>query len=241
MHRQVRKIILTGLFLMLPVGYGFGQMVAPPNLPHLDSKPIHLGFMVGTNIMDNLYHVNFNTPALDTLSGANIAPHLGFQLGVLMDMRLFSYANLRLLVTIMFGDRTYRFFRPEPDGSHTILQMPWESVYLTIPLHLKLRAKRWNNFRPYLIGGLEYTFDLASLRKIEPHEEDDILVRVKDNDVLSVAGVGFDFYLPYFKFAIELTTSSGMRDVLIHENTLYSNALSYLKSRFFRITITFEG
>lgn len=241
MHRQASKIIPIGLFLILSFGKGFGQVASPPNLPHLDSKPIHLGFMVGTNIMDNRYHVNFNSPALDTLSGADVAPRLGFQLGVLMDVRLFSYANLRLLVTIMFGDRSYRFFRPEPDGSHTMLQMPWESVYLTVPLHLKLRAKRWNNFRPYLIGGLEYTFDLASLRKIEPHEEDDILIRVKDNDFLSVAGVGFDFYLTYFKFAIELTTSSSIGDVLIHENTLYSDALSYLKSRFFRIAITFEG
>lgn len=241
MHRGIIKITLIGLLLMLYFGKAQGQLIAPPNLPHLDNRFIHFGFILGTNIMDNRYHVNRNSSSLDSLSGAGIVPRLGFQVGVLMDMRLFAYANLRLQTTIMFGERTYRFYRSETDGTNTTLQMPWESVYLTLPLQVKIRAKRWRNFRPYLIAGTEYTFDLASLRKIEPHEEDDILIRVKDHDLLHIMGVGFDFYLTYFKFAIELTTSSGIRDVLIHENTLYANALDYLKSRFFRITFTFEG
>ena len=55
------------------------------------------------------------------------------------------------------------------------------------------------------------------------------------------AGGGFDFFLPFFKFAVEFKTSIGLPDLLIHEETKYALPIEKLRSRAFVVSITFEG
>jgi hypothetical protein len=54
-------------------------------------------------------------------------------------------------------------------------------------------------------------------------------------------GGGFDFFLPYFKFAVEFKTSIGINDILIHEDTPFSNPIESLRTRSFIVSFTFEG
>ena len=58
---------------------------------------------------------------------------------------------------------------------------------------------------------------------------------------------GSDFYLPYFKFGLELRFSLGMTDVLVHRPDVampgyehYTDALSKLRARIFTVCFNFE-
>jgi hypothetical protein len=69
----------------------------------------------------------------------------------------------------------------------------------------------------------------------------DIVVKLQNKDMVIEAGGGFDFFLPYFKFSIELKTGFGMRNLLIQENNLYTAPLESLKTRTFVMSFCFEG
>lgn len=162
----------------------------------------------------------------------------GFQLGVSGDLRLFSLMNLRLTPTILFGDRKFCYTTMRNNQLQNS-DFSIETVYITAPLELKIRSKRYRNFRPYLILGFQYAFDLASLKN-KKIPEDEILVRVNSSDWLYSCGVGFDFYLNYMKFGIELKSSFGVNNLLIKENKPHSLAIDSYKSQIFSLNFTFE-
>jgi hypothetical protein len=108
------------------------------------------------------------------------------------------------------------------------------------PVYLKYRAKRINNYRPYVLlgGGLQY--------QVGRQKGEALLL--KPVDVSIEFGVGCDFYLPYFKFAPELKFCLGMFDVLekdrhdllIESDRKYTDALLRLTSRVLVLTFNFE-
>jgi hypothetical protein len=84
--------------------------------------------------------------------------------------------------------------------------------------------------------------DLASKRKTQtstdPNEQ---IVKLKRDDFGYEVGAGAEFYLQYFKFAIEAKLSMGTKNLLIKDNTVYSNSIDKLNSKVFLISLTFEG
>ena len=115
-----------------------------------------------------------------------------------------------------------------------------ESVYWETPLELKYRANRYNNFRPYLTAGVSWGFDFASLWKNQ-NNNDESIIRLNLNDLRYTAGVGFDFFLRYVKFAIELKMAFGFVDLKVNDDDYYSQSADYLISRTFMLSFTFES
>ena len=115
-----------------------------------------------------------------------------------------------------------------------------ESVYGDIPLELKFRAVRWNNFRPYLTAGASYGFDFASLRK-NRNQTNQSIVRLQPHDLRYSMGVGFDVFLRYVKFAIEFKMAFGLVDLKVQDPDIYIRSFDNLKSRTFMLSFTFEG
>jgi hypothetical protein len=66
-------------------------------------------------------------------------------------------------------------------------------------------------------------------------------VKAERNDFAVEFGGGFDFFLTYFKFGIDLRMAVGVPNLLVPENTQFSNPLESLRSRTFMVTLTFEG
>jgi hypothetical protein len=102
---------------------------------------------------------------------------------------------------------------------------------------------RLNNVRPYLIGGLNYRYDLAGKKEYDADKP--IFLRLKRSDLYYEFGTGFDFYLPYFKLSVELKISEGLRDVLVHDPApghaaIYANAIEKMKSQIWVIAFHFE-
>ena len=115
-----------------------------------------------------------------------------------------------------------------------------EVIYVEAPLEFKIQSKRWRNFRPYLIAGGKFAYDLASIKR-KKASPDEILMKVNNSEWFYTLGVGFDFYLNYIKLGIEIKTSYGLNDILVHGyKTMYSDVLDKIKTQIFYINFTFE-
>jgi hypothetical protein len=168
---------------------------------------------------------------------------------------------LRLIPAITVGDPVVVYYK----ANYELIDQPrTQHVFLDIPLLLKFKSSRMaNNIRAYVIGGAQYSLDMTSNAKYNKenhmhakaapmlkasHDEDKIYLNTKFHDFLGVAGVGFDFYCTYFKLAVELKMSFGLRNLLITDPSRYPSyvdlqyveSLQYLKSRNFQLSITFE-
>jgi hypothetical protein len=219
------------------------------NLPKYYKEHLNFGFSLGVNNTDFRVHAKPNsalyTNLMDTinypkdtlnLKSISSKPETGFNLGIVCDVRLQEYLHLRFLPNIAFGSRQliYSFA-----GTDTFeVKKKIESTFINLPLDLKLQSKRIGNFAAYVVGGGNYSIDLASQKKQKP---DDQVVRLKSNDIYYEAGGGVDFYLPYFKLSFEGKVMVGVKNILIQDNKLFTRPVDKLNSHIFLFTITFEG
>ncbi|MFI4963575.1 MAG: hypothetical protein ACHP6H_06950, partial [Legionellales bacterium] len=116
------------------------------------------------------------------------------------------------------------------------------STFLDFPIDVKLISKRLTNFQAYVLAGAKYITDLASQSNVNQQLAGaNATVRLIRNDYAYEAGAGLQFFLPYFKFAIEMKLSMGIRNLLVRDNTVYTESLETLRSKVFLISFCFEG
>ncbi len=221
-------VLLLGLLAASPV---LGQR----NNPYYDDKTIHFGFLVGYN--SSTFHLQPNAARYvlnDTMTYMAPSWGPGFQLGIISDLRLAEHATLRFTPTLMFSQRNiqYSFVNPLNDIRRSL-----QIANVDLPLLLKFRSDRIDNFRMYTIGGFKYSIDMASQEKVV---EDVERVKIIRTDIAYEIGFGFDFYLPYFKFSPEIKFAQGLRNVLVPETHVYSNPIEGLRGRTIMISLNFE-
>jgi hypothetical protein len=219
-----------------------GQVKRVQNDPGYDYKWIHFGFMVGLNTMD----FGFKRPALieDSILFADVSkPNPGFQVSIVSDLRLGDRLSLRFLPGITFGSRSFYFFEEgEVIDDSLISEQTVESNFLDFPLLLKYKSRRVNNYRPYLVGGVNMRYDMAAR---EDYDDDGPWIRLEPMDFYAEFGFGIDFFLQYFKFSPELKVSVGFRDMLVHDpaggaNYRYANSINKLNSYVIMLCFYFE-
>ncbi len=234
------KGVILLMALALSGAAAHGQI---SNLGQFDSQLIHFGIQVGYT--QSKFDLNFSEDdeLRETLQGTTSYYAPGFHIAIIGDLRLNDYFNLRMLpgVTLVTRELTYSWEEGYLE-THRLAEQSRnvESVYGDIPIELKFRAQRYNNFRPYVIGGVSYGFDFASLRK-NRNLTDQSIVRLKPSDFRYYTGVGFDVFLLYVKFAIELKMAFGTVDLKVEDPDIYIRSTDFLKSRTFMLSFTFEG
>ncbi|RHJ92491.1 porin family protein [Parabacteroides bouchesdurhonensis] len=207
------------------------------NQPYADLKWFHLGFHVGLHAQDLLLTNSGVTTNGETWFAEIPSYSPGFSVGVIGDLYLNPYFNLRLTPTIHFGDKKF-IFREQSTGEEFTTNT--RSTYLSFPLDIKYTALRLNNYRPYLIGGIYGSFDLGR-KKDNP-------ILLKGTDFGLEFGIGCDIYLPFFKLCPELKFCFGLLDLLekdrasLNDRDLikYTDALSKATSRMVVLTFNFE-
>ncbi len=210
------------------------------NLPNYYNQRLNFGFTLGLNRTNFIIQPASHLEQFDSLKSIQSKPKLGFNLGIVSELRLQKYITLRFVPNLSFAERDLEYFF---EGHDTIVKVKSiESTFLNFPLDLKLRSARIKNFAAYLLGGGGYSIDLASKRKTvngtDPNEQ---IVKLKRDDFSYEAGAGVEFFLEYFKFAIEGKLTMGTKNLLIKDNTIFSNSVDKLNSKIFLISITFEG
>ncbi|MDH6305603.1 hypothetical protein M2459_002070 [Parabacteroides sp. PF5-5] len=208
------------------------------NQPYADLKLFHLGFHVGMHTQDLILS---NTGVTSAAGGTwfaeipNYSP--GFSVGIIGDMFLSPYFNLRFIPSLNFGDKKFIFREHETGEEYTTTV---RSNYLTFPVELKYSSFRLNNYRPYLTGGVYGAIDLGR-KKGEA-------ILLKGMDYGLSFGIGCDIYLPYFKLCPELKFCFGLKNLLETDRPdltqpeliMYTDALSKATSRMIVLTFNFE-
>jgi hypothetical protein len=197
MPPQKRIVLGILLVLSLPV---FAQRSLPKNMVMADNQIFHFGYSVGFNtvgftaIPNDGYHLS-------------LTQNPGININLVTDYRLGKFLDVRFLPGIQFAQRDLTITNKLSAETRT-----WkiESVYVDLPLLLKYRAQRVNNYAPYLIAGICPRFDLTRAEIVGWKPATPML---KSFDFYPELGVGVDFYLSMVKVALELKFSVGMLDV----------------------------
>ena len=216
-----------------------GQKQKPKNESWYDEKLIHFGFSIGFNTMD------FNiTPDQSYLQVDSLFPEVsilnpGINIQIVTNLRPAKYFDIRFLPGVSFGQRVVRYYKNEVIYND---YQRLESSFLEFPLLLKFKGDRLNNVRPYVIGGLNFRYDLAGKKEFD--EDKQVYIRLKRPDLYYELGTGLDFYLPYFKLSVELKMSTGIRNVLVNDpyqgHPEYLNAIDKMKSQIWILAFHFE-
>lgn len=236
--RSMIRTILISVFAILTFS-GFSQNQKVWNLPNFDRKWVHFGFTLGINTMD--YRLNTDLTQVDSLISLETNSQPGFNIGIVSELHLSNYFGLRFLPALSFGQRNLEYvFRGREQN--IMVTKAVESTYLEFPLLLKYRSKRLNNFAAYFVGGAKYAADLSSQAEINnrvpPPQQ---VVRLGRHNFMYEIGFGFDFFLEYFKFSPEIKVSTGVRNMLIDEGSIWELPIDHLQPRVISISLHFEG
>jgi hypothetical protein len=261
--KLVVRTIITGICILL-VFVAEGQKLKLNNLTTFDDKVLHFGFTLGLNTLDFSVreYIPIGTNKFfepipwqmdpkqigrgDTVRAdvASLIP--GFTVGIITNLRVSRYLDLRFLPGMSFGERklTYNIpvidnmgneiFNPNnPQYSYSI-----KSTFLDFPLLLKYKAERINNGRPYVVFGGAMRIDIS-----KSAFED--LVSLKRMGYYAELGAGWDTYLMFFRFSVEAKVSLGLFNQLgdRRDNTqrkYYTDAIKSLRSNIFTLMFHFE-
>jgi len=216
----------------------FAQKQKVKNQPYGDYKLYHFGITVGMNFQDMLLtNSGFTDDNGETWYATipNYSP--GFTVGLIADLYLNPYMNLRFTPSLSFGDKAFEFVEQESDER---FKASVRSNYLMAPLDLKIRSMRLNNYRPYVLAGAYAALDLG-VKKGDP-----LLLKPMNYGI--TIGLGCDFYFPIIKVAPEIRFCFGLNDVMEKNRTdltdlslaKYPNAITKGVSRMVIFTFNFE-
>ena len=260
---NVKKALSIFLFLALTFAC-FSETQAQRRkvmyLQTYDAAPYHFGFLLGFNVMgynldlkDNYQFETHEGTQLPQATGgtyriksveSNLGP--GFSVGVIGDLRLGDFFNLRFLPTLTLGAyKTIEYVLEHDDYSQTIEKsVDRGAVFLEWPLHVKYRSKRYNNVAAYLIGGVNYKMYLSGTNKHMYINNVPGLVQIGFSDVALEVGAGYDIYNQWFKMGVELKASFGLLNLLKTDQQstefLYNAPLDRLKNNQLQLSFTFE-
>lgn len=211
------------------------------NLPRFDMRYYHFGFLLSTNTSSFYIDRKFPTPLNDSLLSIENVPQSGFNLALLASYNPTKNINFRFIPGLSFQDRGLNYvFKTSTGKTETFLKRT-ESVWLDFPLLVKMRTNRTGNFAAYALVGAKYSLDMQSQKDVNNSVASEIIVKLQDRDYSIDLGGGFDFFLQYFKFAIEFKTAIGIPNILLQEATPFSAPIETLRTRTFILSMTFEG
>ena len=241
MLKPFHKTVL--LLLCLMSTHALTAQNSPVHLGRFDERKVHFGIQVGYTQSKFDLHYTDDDAVREGILGTTSYYSPGFHINQINDFRLGDHLNLRLMpgITLISRDMAY-VWSDDYTSTHWKYdtRRSVESVYGELPVEFKFRAMRYSDFRPYLIAGASGGFDFASLFK-NRNNNDESIIRLKPWDIRYTMGVGFDFFLPYVKFAIELKMAFGIVDLRVVEDDIYTQSIDYLNSRTFMLSFTFQG
>ena len=241
-HKTYYLLILFFLFISKVDGQYPAVRERIINLPNFDEKFLHYGYYVGVNSYDYKFEYINDYYRVNNYPDVQIESMTGFNVGLIGDIRINKYFNLRLEPGLLYSQRNLiypdlPFFQSENDLIREV-----KSTYIHIPLLIKMSAKRINNFKPYVTFGISSDYNLSSNSKNTDDNSSNVFRTVSKSFNYEL-GLGFDFYLYYFKFSPSIRGVFSMQNELIpdyDENSPWTSNLKNMFSRGFVINLTFE-
>ncbi len=238
---SLRKLSIFLFFSFISLSALAQKGYKPINLGSFDRRPYHFGFLLGFNSADFYIERKADLASQDSLLSVNTDNQSGFAIGIITSLNLTKNISIRFIPTLSFEERALNYvFYTSPDVVE-VFEKRVESTYIDFPINFKFRTDRLGNFAAYAVVGSRFKLDMQSEKDVKNEVADEIIVKTDQTDFAMEFGGGADFFLPYFKFGIELKMAVGVKNLLIPEATQFSNPLESLRSRTFLVTLTFEG
>lgn len=231
--------ILIAILFFLTLSTAQAQWLTRPrvqNDQNFDKKLISWGYYLGFNSFD------YNFDYIEQQENIQVQKSVGFNVGLVGNLRLSEYVDLRLEPGLSFTRRDL-LYAPDPrfdSPSDLIREVP--ATYIYLPILLKINTKRLNNVRPFVTFGVSTSVNLSSNEE-NPDDNFAGQFRTTTNPFFYEVGFGIDLYLFYFKFTPSIRGVFAASDELVRDNAAnspWTGNISKLSSRGVFINFTFQ-
>lgn len=209
------------------------------NQENFDKQLLSWGFFLGFNSYDFKFEYEQDLP--DIL----VETTTGFNVGLISDLRINDYVNLRFEPGLFITQRNLQYdplsFQGQEFNSSDLLREV-KSTYIHFPLLLKFSTKRINNFKPFIVGGFSTALNLSSNEE-NPEDNSGNEFRSKKNMLFYELGFGIDFYLYWFKFTPSIRGIFAINDELVRDadpNSPWTGNVQSMQTRGIFINFTFQ-
>jgi len=207
------------------------------NIETFDQRFLSWGYFLGFNSYD--FKFEYNNQNSDDNTDVLVDTQGGFNVGLVGDLRINRYMNLRLEPGLYFTQRNLTFpnFDEERDALRNV-----KSTYIHVPLLLKFSTKRLNNFKPFIVAGISRSINLSS-NQDNPEDNEEGQFRMTKGTNYFELGFGVDFYLFYFKFTPSIRGVFATSNELIADdnpNSPWTSNIADLETRGIFVNFTFQ-
>lgn len=244
--------ILTVIIVCAFASAAVAQERLAQNKPYIDLRPLHFGILVGMHLQDIEFE-NVGPQTVTAPDGTQSVQTIlcdadkwnpGFSVGVLAELRLNSHFSARFTPTMHFGAKHLVFrnlTQTDENGRPREVTQDLKNTYISMPFDIKFSAQRFNNYRPYIMAGINPMINLTG--------KDQDYIRLKRYDTLLEVGIGCDLYLPFFKLIPELKFCYSLGSALDknHADELqdaamraYANSVTAGRTKMVVLTFYFE-
>jgi len=207
------------------------------NFLDFSQKPYYFGITLAYNTSNFRVFQSRDFVLNDSIRKVESVAGPGFNLGIVTNLKIGNYFDIRFLPTLSFGERNINY--SVPGDTRRPFARKVESVFVEMPFHARYKSAPFHDMRLFVIGGVKYSFDVASDSRSRQAES---LVKIAPNDFAFEIGAGAQFFLPYFIFSPEIKFSHGLNNILIFDDNLEeSSVIEKVLSRTLTISFHFEG
>lgn len=239
-HLFGQKIIVL---LLLVVGSYLTAIAQPRpgranyNFMNKQGKPYYFGLTLAFHTSDyNIFRSKKFIEQNQILSVQSVTGP-GYNVNVVSNLKIGRYFDFRLLPGFSFTERLINY--KNIGQGDEIDNVRIESVFTEVPFHVRFKSEPYNDMRLYVVGGLKYSFDIASKSR---RQNETRILQIAPTDFSVEAGFGMQFFFPYFILSPEFKFSQGINNILIfNERISQSNVIENVLSRTFTLSFHFEG
>jgi hypothetical protein len=206
------------------------------NYDQFKIKPYYFGISLGLNNYD--FKLDYSNEFIlnDTFRIAETVKGPGFTIGVIGNLKIGEYFDLRSVPTFSFSQRTIQYVR---NINNVLDDEKVESVFFEVPFLVRYKSAPFKDKRVFVLTGVKYTYDLQNKSSSRQSQN---LVKFSPHDYQFEIGAGVQFFMPYFIFSPQIKYSHGLGNILIYDADFEkARILEKVVSRVFSISFNFEG
>lgn len=210
------------------------------NYNYLDyqHKDYYFGISLGFNSSKHQVFHSKEFVNTDRYQRAQGIPAGGFNVHGIVNYKFGEYFDFRVLPGFTFATRHLEFDNTIT-GTSVTDRRSIESIFVDMPFQVRYKSAPYRDKRAYVVLGVNYSYDVASNSKAR---ESETLIKIDPHDFQIEAGIGMQFFFPYFILSPEIKFSQGINNTLLYNDQLEeSTIIEKLLSRVLTFSFHFEG
>lgn len=252
-----RKVIFLLLLFGIGINNIFSQEKVLQNIPLVDNKKIIFGFGLGL-VTTNFKIIPSENGTLGYFNNKNGGMNLAYS-----NNTVGFYASGFMNIWIIDDFLSYQLEAGGWVGSLSMHYRQEEKVFsdffgrefrdkdnfreanmyiFYFPSYIRLSPIRINNYKPFLMAGISYMYNIGSNEDFHDDNKDGVF-RIKSNMLNWELCVGTDIYMPFFKLSTVIKGIFGINNILVKDNTItpWTDPIDNMFFRSVTFSLIFSG